>query len=29
MVRKLKSRVVVCRFRYIGGKLCDKQGVMC
>jgi len=24
-----KSRVVVFRFRYIGGKLCDKQGVMC
>jgi len=28
-VRKFKSRVVVFRFRYIGGKLCDKQGVMC
>jgi len=28
-VRKLKSRVVVFRFSYIGGKLCDKQGVMC
>ena len=28
-VRKFKSRVVVFRFRYIGGKLCDKQGVIC
>jgi len=28
-VRKFRSRVVVFRFRYIGGKLCDKQGVMC
>jgi len=28
-VRKFKSRVVVFRFRYIGGKLCDKQGDMC
>jgi len=26
-IRKFKSRVVVFRFRYIGGKLCDKQGV--
>jgi len=29
MVPKFKSRVVVFRFRYIGGKLRDKQGVMC
>jgi len=28
-VRKFNSRVVVFRFRYIDGKLCDKQGVMC
>jgi len=29
-VRKLKkSRVVVFRFSYIGGKLCDKKSVMC
>jgi len=26
---EFKSRVVVFRFRYISGKLCDKQGVMC